>query len=55
MTFYAADGSGYVRVYQPYMYELLGKLSPAERAREVGYTEHLVHQLGSITYFGDKR
>ena len=55
VTFHATDGSGYVRVYTSHMYELSGKLSPAEREREVGYMEHLVHQFGSITYFGDRR
>ena len=36
------------------MYELLAKMAPADRAGEAGYMEHLVDQLGSITYFGDK-
>ena len=54
ITFHAVDGSGYVRVYQPHMDKLSGKLPAAERAGEFGYMEHLVHQLGSITYFGDK-
>lgn len=55
ITFHATDGSGYVRVYQPQMYDLMDKLPPAERAHEVGYMEHIVHQFASITYFGDKR
>ena len=55
ITYHATDGSGYVRVYQPFMYEMLGQLPPDQRAKEIGYVEHLVHQFGSITYYGDKR
>lgn len=55
ITFHAVDGSGYIRVYQPFMYELMAQLPPGQRDREIGYVEHLVHMFGSITYFGHKR
>ena len=55
VTFHAQNGSGYVRIYKPHMYELMSGLSPEQRAGEVGYMEHLVLQFSSITYFGDKK
>ena len=55
ITYHAMDGSGYVRIYQPIMYEMMSQLPPEQRAREIGYVEHLVYQFGSITYYGDKR
>lgn len=55
ITYLAANGSGYVRIYQPFMYEMMSQLPPDQRAKEIGYVEHLVHEFGSVTYYGDKQ
>jgi hypothetical protein len=52
ITYVAANGAGYVRVLNPTMRKLREALPPEQRDKEVVYMEHLVHQMGSITYFG---
>jgi hypothetical protein len=53
LTYVAINGSGYVRTLQPWVRDMHAKLSEKEK-REAGflYLEHLVHRMGSITYFG---
>ncbi len=52
VTYMAINGSGYIRIYTDVMQEMYHKLSETEKANSYLYMEHLVHQLGSITYFG---
>ena len=55
MTFSAVDCSGYVRCFQPFMYEMMKHLPEEMHRKEIGYVEHLVHQFGAITYYGNKQ
>ena len=55
ITFFAVDGSGYVRVGSPMLLELRDQLSEEQRQKEVGYSEHLLLQLSSVTYYGNRR
>lgn len=52
VTYVAVTGAGYIRVLSPMMRELRKKLPAEQRDREFLYMEHLIHQMGSITYFG---
>lgn len=52
VTYVAANGAGYVRVLNPAMRKLRESLPAEQREREFVYMEHLVNQMGSITYFG---
>jgi hypothetical protein len=52
VTYTAASGAGYVRVLGPALRAATHQLPAEQRAREFIYTEHMLHQLGSITYFG---
>lgn len=52
VTYVATTGSGYVRVLNPAMRKALKSLPSDEREKEFVYMEHLVNQLGSITYYG---
>jgi hypothetical protein len=52
VTYTAASGAGYVRVLGPALRAAIQQLSAEQRAREFTYTEHMLHQLGSLTYFG---
>ena len=52
ITYVAANGAGYVRVLNPAMRKFRESLPPEQRQREFVYMEHLVNQMGSITYFG---
>lgn len=54
ITFVAFDGSGYVRIGSPELLGLLDQLPPEERRKEIAYTEHLLIQFASITYFGNQ-
>lgn len=54
VTFTAIDGSGYVRVGVPMMLDLRDRLPDEQRRKEIGYTEHLLTQFASITYFGNR-
>lgn len=53
ITYVAVNGAGYVRTLTPAMREIFSQLSEKQK-KESGYLymEHLVHRLGSITYFG---
>ena len=51
-TYVAANGAGYVRVLIPAMRKLHDSLPPDQRKRGFLYMEHLINQMGSITYFG---
>jgi hypothetical protein len=55
ITYAAIDGSGYVRTHIPVMLDLREHLPEERRDREIGYTEHLLIQFASITYFGNRR
>jgi hypothetical protein len=52
ITYVAANGAGYIRVLNPTMRRLRESLPPEQRDKDFLYMEHLVHQMGSITYFG---
>ncbi len=52
VTYIALNGAGYVRVLSPEMRRLREQLPAAERENALVYMEHLVNQLGSVTYFG---
>ena len=52
VTYLAINGAGYVRVLNEAMREMYKLLPEEERQESYLYMEHLVHQLGSITYYG---
>jgi len=52
ITYVAVNGAGYIRVLTPTMRSIRDALPPNQRDKEFVFMEHLVHQLGSITYFG---
>jgi hypothetical protein len=52
ITYTAVTGAGYVRVVIPMLRKMIEAMPPAQREKEYVYMEHLVHTLGSITYFG---
>jgi hypothetical protein len=52
ITFVAINGSGYVRVLSGVMREMFKSLPEEEKMKNYLYMEHLVHQMGSITYYG---
>lgn len=52
ITFVAVNGSGYVRVLNHFMHELYQMIPEEEKLKNYLYTEHLLHQMGSITYYG---
>jgi hypothetical protein len=54
ITYSAVDGSGYIRVHIPMMLDLREKLPKDQRDREIGYSEHLLTQFASVTYFGNR-
>lgn len=54
ITFFAVDGSGYIRIGIPMMLDLRDQLPAEQRRKEVGYTEHLLIQFASITYYGNR-
>ena len=53
ITFHEVDGVGYVQIYKPFMYKMIEKLPYEQRQKEIGYMEHVIQELKSITYFGD--
>ena len=54
ITYVAVDGTGYVRILIPMMLAMRDQLSPEQRSQEIGYTEHLLTQFASMTYFGNR-
>lgn len=54
ITFSALDGSGYVRVHIPMLLDMRLRLPKEQRDLEIDYTEHLLIQFVSITYFGNR-
>jgi len=52
VTYVAATGEGYIRTLSPAAREMFDQLPAEAQAKEFTYTEHLLHQLGSTTYFG---
>lgn len=52
ITYVAPTGAGYVRVLIPSMRNAIQSLPKKQREGEILYMEHMVNQLGSITYFG---
>jgi len=52
VTYLAVNGEGYVRILNETMRELYKMLPDEEKQKSYLYMEHLVHQLGSITYYG---
>jgi hypothetical protein len=49
-TFFAVDGSGYVRIVQPAMKESASLM--AETEAKFDYVEHMLIGLRSVTYYG---
>jgi hypothetical protein len=54
ITYAAMDGSGYVRTLIPLMLDMREQLTKDVRDREIGYSEHLLMQFMSVTYFGNR-
>jgi hypothetical protein len=52
VTYLAANGSGYIRVLNDAMREMYKLLTDEEKQNNYLYMEHLIHRLGSITYYG---
>lgn len=52
ITFIAVNGAGYIRVLNDAMREMYNLLPEEEKQKIYLYLEHLVHQMGSITYYG---
>ena len=52
ITYVAANGAGYVRVLIPAMRKLNDSTPGNQRTKEFMYMEHMVNQMGSITYYG---
>lgn len=52
ITFVAVNGSGYIRILNNAMREMFKSLPEEEKIRNYLYMEHLIHQMGSITYYG---
>lgn len=54
ITFFAANGSGYIRINIPEMLDLRDLLPDDQRRKEIGYVEHLLIQFASVTYYGNR-
>lgn len=52
ITYLAVNGAGYVRTMAPVARNIYKQLPKEEQAESFLYFEHLVHQMGSITYYG---
>jgi len=52
VTYTAVNGAGYVRTYNEQMMQLYNSLPESQKQTELTYMEHLIHQIGSITYYG---
>ncbi len=52
ITYLAVNGAGYVRTLAPEAREIFKQMPAEEQAKQFLYFEHLVHQMGSITYYG---
>ncbi|NIT12956.1 MAG: hypothetical protein GTN99_01530 [Candidatus Dadabacteria bacterium] len=52
ITFIAVNGAGYVRTLEEELQELFKMMPEEEQKKQYLYIEHLIHQLGSITYYG---
>jgi hypothetical protein len=52
VTYTAINGSGYVRTMVPEARNLFRQMSSEDQEKQFLYVEHLIHQLGSITYYG---
>lgn len=52
ITFLAVNGTGYVRTLAPEARNIFKQLPAEEQQKQFLYFEHLVHQMGSITYYG---
>ena len=54
ITFISPDGAGYIRVGNGLLLNLRDQLPAEQRAKEIGYVEHLLTQFASITYYGNR-
>lgn len=52
ITYLAVNGAGYVRTLAPEARNIFKQMTAEEQAKQYLYFEHLVHQMGSITYYG---
>jgi hypothetical protein len=52
ITYTAKNGSGYIRTMSPQARAIFSQMSETEKQGQYIYFEHLIHQMGSITYFG---
>ncbi|WP_416305946.1 hypothetical protein [Neptunicella sp. SCSIO 80796] len=52
VTYLAVNGAGYVRTLAPEARNIFRQMPAEEQAKQFLYFEHLVHQMGSITYYG---
>jgi hypothetical protein len=55
ITYHASDGTGYVRTGTALLLDLRDRLPESQRREEIGYVEHLLTQLASITYYGNRK
>ena len=52
VTYVATSGAGYVRVFVPEPSSMSQGLLSEKRGHDFTYSEHMLYQLGSLTYFG---
>lgn len=52
VTYLAVNGAGYVRTLAPEARNIYKQIPKEEQSKSFLYFEHLVHQMGSITYYG---
>ncbi|MDB2449038.1 hypothetical protein N9W78_01980 [bacterium] len=55
ITYLAVNGAGYVRTLIPEARNLFEQMPADDQAQQYFYFEHLVHQMGSITYYGRQK
>ncbi|MAF20303.1 MAG: hypothetical protein CMI55_01335 [Parcubacteria group bacterium] len=53
ITFLAINGSGYIRIIQPGMKEVVAQMDVTEK--EYDYVEHMLIGLKSVTYYGQSK
>jgi len=52
ITYLAVNGAGYVRTFGPEARRIFKQMPENEQVKSFLYFEHIVHQMGSITYYG---
>lgn len=52
ITFLAVSGAGYIRTLAPEARSIFKQMPKEEQEKQFLYFEHLINQMGSITYYG---